>query len=69
VVNARAGPGTGNDVLTTLEEGTRLALREERDGWGRFLILDGVAAEIEAWVALSIVEPVPAGTGQTAPDG
>lgn len=57
-INTRAGPGTGNAVVTTLSAGTLLALIETAGNWGRFLILDGEATGTEAWAALSIVEDI-----------
>jgi hypothetical protein len=57
-INTRAGPGTGNPIVTTLSAGTMLALIETEGNWGRFLILDGEAIGTEAWASLSIVEGV-----------
>ena len=57
-INTRAGPGTGNPVVTTLSAGTLLALIEIEGNWGRFLILDGESAGTKVWAALSIVENI-----------
>ena len=57
-INTRAGPGTGNPIVTTLSAGTMLALIETEGNWGRFLILDGGAIGTEAWASMSIVEDI-----------
>lgn len=56
VINTRSGPGTDNPVLTKLNAGARLALIEQRGGWGNFVILDGSAGGKEVWAALSLLE-------------
>ena len=56
VINARSGPGTENQVVARLPEGLRLAMIEEQDGWGRFLVLDGDGKGQEIWAALRILK-------------
>jgi len=48
-VNMRMGPGTGFDVITTLDSGTELEiLSVNEDGWANVSILD---LGIEGWMA------------------
>lgn len=48
-VNMRIGPGTGFDVITTLDPGTKLEILEvDADGWANVSTLD---RGIEGWMA------------------
>ena len=59
VINARSGPGTENQAVARLPEGRRLAMIEEHDGWGRFLVLDGDGRGQEVSAALRILKAMP----------
>ena len=58
VINTRGGPGTTHAVITRLAEGASLALIERRDGWGRFIVLDGPAEGTKVWASLAILDPL-----------
>ncbi len=48
-VNMRMGPGTGFDVITTLESGTKLEVLEvNADGWANVSTVD---RGLEGWMA------------------
>lgn len=60
VINTRGGPGTEHAVVTRLGRGAALALLEDRDGWGRFVVLDGADEGRQVWAALTILDAVAA---------
>ena len=47
VVNLRAGPGTANDVVAKLSQGTEAEVLEEGNGWFRIRTADGA---IDGWI-------------------
>jgi SH3 domain-containing protein len=57
-VNARQGPSLDQPVLTVLSKGTELAILDERNGWGDFLVMQGENEGTRAWIALSIVAEI-----------
>ena len=54
-VNARSGPGTSFGIVTSLPQGTPIALLEESNGWGKFRLLEEQASDDLIWVALSLL--------------
>ena len=50
-LSLRSGPGSDNDILDLIPDGTTLVILEEQDGWGR-VEYDGT----EGWVSLDYVE-------------
>ena len=53
-INSRAGPGTGNPIVTQLIGDTRLGLLQTQGGWGQFVVIDGPAEGETVWIALSL---------------
>jgi len=47
VVNLRAGPGTGNEVVAKLNQGTEAEMIDEGDGWYRIRTADGA---VDGWI-------------------
>lgn len=45
-LETRTGPGTSNRIVRMLDSGTRVQVREERDGWSRITLPDGG----EGWI-------------------
>ena len=51
---ARSGPGTNDDQLFSLHEGTKVSIVEERGGWKRIALPDGK----EGWVDRETLEEI-----------
>ena len=56
IINARDGPSTDNKVIAKLSNGVHLSLLKAKNGWGRFVVLDGQAKDQEIWAALRILK-------------
>ena len=57
LVNARSGPSTRSLVIAQLPVGTRLSLIDSQEAWGWFVVLNGASADLEAWIAFSVLNP------------
>lgn len=57
-INSRAGPGTGNPIITQLVGDTRLGLLTSQGGWGQFVVIDGPSEGETVWIALSLTAPI-----------
>ncbi|MEO9895985.1 MAG: SH3 domain-containing protein [Paracoccaceae bacterium] len=58
-INARQGPGTAFEVVTSLTQNTPLILVETTGGWGKFRLLDTQTTEEFVWISLSLLKAVP----------
>jgi hypothetical protein len=58
LVNARSGPGTGFQVVTTLAAGTSMILLSQSGEWGRFKRVNSSDPQEELWVFMGLTDAI-----------
>jgi hypothetical protein len=58
LVNARSGPGTNFEVVTTLAAGTSMILLSQSGEWGRFKRVNSSDPQEELWVFMGLTDAI-----------